>query len=103
MSITKHTILNVDEAVRRLDDQTEDPVFGKARILLREYCELLSRVEIHQKNMKPQLLNPKSAAQSAGWHQVHQLIEDISFNSLDQRLRDKLSELESQLKEEGVL
>ncbi|MGX9869042.1 hypothetical protein [Enterobacter mori] len=100
-TITKHTIFDVDQAVRRLKN-FEEPLSGRARVLLHEYAETLSRADIQQRQQRPNLLNPNSANQSEEWRQVHQLVEDITWQSLDQRLRDKLSELEAQLKEEGA-
>ena len=101
MPIRKNTLMTFEQAQKAFEDNNLERT-PLQRFLLRQYMQVIAAVEQQQSMYAPNLCNPKGI-QSDAWCKVHQLIEDISFGSVDQRTKDQLSEIESKLKAEGVI
>ncbi|HCM7357812.1 TPA: hypothetical protein N3288_000218 [Klebsiella aerogenes] len=99
----KHTILTAKEASQRYEDDSHEILTGKGRVLMREYTESLSRLEMIIQQYLPNLLNPMATAKTDEWRQVQELAYKLAFGHVDERHRNKIAELESQLKDMGVL
>lgn len=100
MTIQKHTVMTSQQAIEAYNDRGFKYT-GYQRVLFGELEKVLSIIERQQQAQAVNLLNSRGV-RNESWYKVHQVVEDVTFDSVNPDLKTKLYEIEQKLRESGV-